>query len=39
LHPASDAVVIDTTTRSIDEVVAQLRALVESRATALASHS
>jgi len=39
LRPAADAVVIDTTDKSIDDVVATLRALATARATALASHS
>jgi len=39
LRPADDAVVVDTTHQSIDEVISTLQALVESRATALASHS
>ncbi len=39
LRPAADAVVVDTTTRPIDDVVNELRALVASRATTLASHS
>jgi cytidylate kinase len=39
LRPAADAVLVDTTDRAIDEVVASLRALVETRARTLASHS
>lgn len=39
LRPAADAVVIDTTDKTIDEVVATLQALARSRAGALASHS
>lgn len=39
LRPAADAVVVDTTTRCIDDVVNELRALVAARAAALASHS
>ena len=39
LRPADDAVVVDTTDVSIDEVIATLQALVKSRAVALASHS
>jgi CMP/dCMP kinase len=38
LHPAADAVVVDTTDKKIDEVVETLRGLVRARA-ALASHS
>jgi cytidylate kinase len=38
LRPAADAVVVDTTDKTIDEVVEALRALVTARA-ALASHS
>ena len=38
LRPAADAIVMDTTDRSIDQVVSELRALVTARATALASH-
>jgi cytidylate kinase len=37
LRPASDAVVVDTTGRSIEEVVASLRALIATRSAALAS--
>jgi cytidylate kinase len=39
LRPAADAVVVDTTTRRIDDVVEELRALVAERAAALASQS
>jgi cytidylate kinase len=39
LRPASDAVVIDSTDKSIDEVVTTLSALVRTRTTVLASHS
>jgi len=38
LRPAADAVVMDTTHSSIDQVVSELHALVTARATALASH-
>ncbi len=38
LRPAADAVVVDTTNKTIDEVVRALRALVAARTTALASH-
>jgi cytidylate kinase len=38
LRPADDAVVVDTTEKSIEEVVALLRALVATRCAALASH-
>ncbi len=38
LRPAADAVVIDTTDKNIDQVVNELRALVATRAAALASH-
>ncbi|HXQ24255.1 MAG TPA: (d)CMP kinase [Candidatus Acidoferrales bacterium] len=38
LRPAADAMVVDTTDKTIDEVVEELRALVTARA-ALASHS
>lgn len=38
LRPAADAIVMDTTDSSIDHVVSQLRALVATRATALARH-
>jgi cytidylate kinase len=37
LRPAADAVVVDTTDKSIEEVVRKLRALVERRVAALAS--
>jgi cytidylate kinase len=37
LRPAADAIVMDTTHNSIDHVVRELRALVATRATALAS--
>jgi CMP/dCMP kinase len=37
LRPAADAVVLDTTDKSIDEVVRALQALVRARAAALAS--
>ena len=39
LRPATDAVVVETTDRSIDEVVTALRALVATRIAALASQS
>jgi len=39
LQPAPDAVIVDTTTDSIDAVVDALRALVAKRAATLASHS
>jgi cytidylate kinase len=39
LRPAADAVVVDTTDKSIDEVVAMLRALIATHAKALASHN
>lgn len=39
LQPAADAVVVDTTDKTIAEVVATLRALVKTRAAALASHA
>jgi len=39
LRPAADAVVVDTTNTPIDEVVTALRALISSRASALARHS
>jgi len=38
LRPADDAVVVDTTGKSIEEVVASLRALIATRSVALASH-
>lgn len=38
LRPASDAIIIDTTKRSIDQVVQELRELATSRAAKLASH-
>jgi cytidylate kinase len=38
LRPADDAVVVDTTGKSIEEVVASLRALIARRSAALASH-
>ncbi len=38
LRPAADAIVMDTTDKSIDQVVRELRALVATRAAALASH-
>jgi cytidylate kinase len=38
LRPAADAVVLDTTTMSIDEVVHALRDLVATRSAALESH-
>jgi len=38
LQPAADAIVMDTTDKDIDQVVSELRALVATRATALASH-
>lgn len=38
LRPAPDAVVVDTTGKSIEEVVASLRALIGKRSEALASH-
>jgi cytidylate kinase len=37
LRPADDAVVVDTTGKSIEEVVASLRALIATRSVALAS--
>jgi cytidylate kinase len=37
LRPADDAVVVDTTDKSIEEVVASLRALIATRSVALAS--
>jgi len=37
LRPAADAVVIDTTDKTIDQVVSELRALVATRARALAT--
>jgi len=39
LRPAADALVVDTTEKSIDQVVQELRALATSRAAKLASHS
>jgi cytidylate kinase len=39
LRPADDAVVVDTTGKSIEEVVASLRALIATRSVALASHN
>jgi 3-phosphoshikimate 1-carboxyvinyltransferase len=39
LRPAADAVVIDTTDKTIDDVVATLQALVRTRAAALARQS
>lgn len=39
LRPAADAVVVDTTDKTIDEVVAMLGALIATRAKALASHN
>jgi len=39
LRPAPDAVVVDTTDRTIEQVVTELCALVAARAAALASHS
>jgi CMP/dCMP kinase len=39
LRPAADAVVVDTTDKTIDEVVAMLGALIAMRAKALASHN
>ncbi len=38
LRPAADAVVVDTTGKTIEEVVALLRALIATRSAALASH-
>jgi len=38
LRPAADAIVMDTTNKNIDQVVSELRALVATRAAALASH-
>jgi cytidylate kinase len=38
LRPADDAVVVDTTDKSIEEVVAFLRGLIATRSAALASH-
>ena len=39
LRPAADAILIDTTKKSIEEVVQELRALATTRAANLASHS
>ncbi len=39
LRPAADAVVVDTTDKTIDEVVAALAAIVATRCAALASHT
>jgi cytidylate kinase len=39
LRPADDAVVIDTTDKTIDEIVARLQALARTRAAALARQS
>lgn len=39
LRPAADALVIDTTDKTIDEIVAALRALATTRSAALASQS
>ncbi|HEX7409100.1 MAG TPA: (d)CMP kinase [Candidatus Binatia bacterium] len=39
LRPAADAVVVDTTDKTIDEVVAMLGALIATHAKALASHN
>jgi cytidylate kinase len=39
LRPAAGAVVVDTTDKTIDEVVAMLRALIATYAKALASHN
>jgi cytidylate kinase len=39
LRPATDAVIVNTTDKTIDEVVAVLRALVARRTAALASHT
>ncbi len=39
LRPAADAVVVDTTGKTIEEVVALLRALIATRSAALASHT
>ena len=39
LRPATDAVIVDTTDKTIDEVVDLLRALVARRTAALASHT
>lgn len=39
LRPASDAVIVDTTEKTVDQVVQELRALATSRAAKLASHS
>lgn len=39
LRPATDAVIVDTTDKTIDEVVGLLRALVARRTAALASHT
>ena len=39
LRPATDAVIVDTTDQTIDEVVDLLRALVARRTAALASHT
>ena len=38
LRPAADAIVMDTTNKNIDQVVSELRAVVATRAAALASH-
>jgi cytidylate kinase len=38
LRPAADAIVMDTTDKTIDQVVSELRAVVTTRAQALASH-
>ena len=38
LRPAADAIITDTTDKSIDQVVNELRALVTTRAAALARH-
>jgi cytidylate kinase len=39
LRPATDAVIVDTTEKTIDEVVALLCALIATRSEALASHT
>ncbi len=39
LRPATDAVIVDTTDKTIDEVTGLLRALIATRTAALASHT
>ena len=39
LRPAADAVLVDSTDKTIDEVVAMLRTLIATRSAALASHN